>query len=61
MVNATTINKLHFWKKLKIIFRIVKRVLTKLQSSYEFFIDLDGCMNKGQKVSTMVAMRSSKA
>jgi len=39
----------------------LKRVLTKLQSSYDFFIDLDGCMNKGQKVSTMVAIKLSKA
>jgi hypothetical protein len=27
----------------------------------KFFIDLDGCMNKGQKVSTMVVVRYAKA
>jgi len=37
VVNATTINKMHFGKKLKIVFRIVKKVLAKLQYSYEVF------------------------
>jgi len=38
MVNATTINQMHFWKTLKMVFRIMKRVLAKLQSSYEVFL-----------------------
>jgi hypothetical protein len=38
MVNATAINQMHFWKTLKMVFRTMKRVLAKLQSSYEVFL-----------------------